>query len=306
MPSETAPQDRVWMAFPTGGYTLGDTEEEAHAARSTWAAVANAVLEFEPVTMVVAPDDVETAARYLDPRVEVLTAELNDAWMRDIGPSFVLDANKQLGAVDWIFNGWGAQDWAAWGLDAERAGTELRNQDGGTRKDEVTGQDGDGVAPDLVGRRRPAAERRGVHDVVVVQRGEVRQFDDDGGLHHGGQGGVAKVGAQQGQQRADALAAGFHEVTRRCVSQGIGIGNGFAQPLLDARQVGGNRGTQLGVARNGREACRQLEAGGDRRGVEVGFRARQAVSGVRPALVCRVGHGLTLTFVAETAELVPD
>ncbi|SKC05736.1 agmatine deiminase [Arthrobacter sp. 31Cvi3.1E] len=121
MPSETAPQDRVWMAFPTGGYTLGDTEEEAHAARSTWAAVANAVLEFEPVTMVVAPDDVETAARYLDPRVEVLTAELNDAWMRDIGPSFVLDANKQLGAVDWIFNGWGAQDWAAWDKDSQIA-----------------------------------------------------------------------------------------------------------------------------------------------------------------------------------------
>ena len=118
MPSETAPQDRVWMAFPTGGYTLGDTEEEAHAARSTWAAVANAILEFEPVTMVVAPDDVETAARYLDPRVEVLTAELNDAWMRDIGPSFVLDANKQLGAVDWIFNGWGGQDWAAWDKDS--------------------------------------------------------------------------------------------------------------------------------------------------------------------------------------------
>lgn len=121
MPSETAPQDRVWMAFPTGGYTLGDTEEEAHAARSTWAAVANAVLEFEPVTIVVAPDDVETAARYLDPRVEVLTAELNDAWMRDIGPSFVLDANKQLGAVDWIFNGWGAQDWAAWDKDSQIA-----------------------------------------------------------------------------------------------------------------------------------------------------------------------------------------
>jgi len=118
MPSETAPQDRVWMAFPTGGYTLGDTEEEAHAARSTWAGVANAILEFEPVTMVVHPDDVDTAARYLDPRVEVLTAELNDAWMRDIGPSFVLDANKQLGAVDWIFNGWGGQDWATWDKDS--------------------------------------------------------------------------------------------------------------------------------------------------------------------------------------------
>lgn len=106
------------MAFPTGGYTLGDTAEEAHAARSVWAAVANAAVEFEPVTMVVDPADVGTAARYLDPAVEVLTAELNDAWMRDIGPTFVLDGSGRLGAVDWVFNGWGAQDWARWDKDA--------------------------------------------------------------------------------------------------------------------------------------------------------------------------------------------
>ncbi|MEE2523174.1 agmatine deiminase family protein [Pseudarthrobacter sp. J75] len=118
MPAETAPQERLWMAFPTGGYTLGETAEAAHAARSTWAAVANAAVEFEPVTMVVDPDDGETAARYLHPDVEVLYAPLNDAWMRDIGPTFVLDELGRTGAVDWVFNGWGAQDWASWDKDA--------------------------------------------------------------------------------------------------------------------------------------------------------------------------------------------
>jgi agmatine deiminase len=118
MPAETAPQERLWMAFPTGGYTLGETEEAAHEARSTWAAVANAAVEFEPVTMVVDPDDAGTAARYLHPDVEVIAAPLNDAWMRDIGPTFVLDREGQLGAVDWVFNGWGAQDWARWDKDA--------------------------------------------------------------------------------------------------------------------------------------------------------------------------------------------
>ncbi len=122
MPAETAPQERLWMAFPTGGYTLGETEEDAHAARSTWAAVANAAVEFEPVTVVVDPDDVGTAARYLRPDVEVLAAPLNDAWMRDIGPTFVLDLDGSLGAVDWVFNGWGAQDWARWDKDALIAG----------------------------------------------------------------------------------------------------------------------------------------------------------------------------------------
>jgi agmatine deiminase len=147
MPAETAPQERVWMAFPAGGYTLGDTAEEAHAARTTWAAVANAAVEFEPVTVVVTPDDVRIAARYLDPAVEVLTAELNDAWMRDIGPTFVLDDDGRLGAVDWVFNGWGGHDWARWDKDsligAEVAGrsgarhitSRLVNEGGGIQVD---------------------------------------------------------------------------------------------------------------------------------------------------------------------------
>ena len=57
MPAEGAPQDRVWMAFPSEGYSLGDTEQARHEARSAWAAVAHAVAEFEPVTMVVDPGE---------------------------------------------------------------------------------------------------------------------------------------------------------------------------------------------------------------------------------------------------------
>ena len=63
MPAESAPQDRVWMAFPCAGYSLGDTAEEQHEARSTWAAVAHAVAEFEPVTMVVHPAERAIADR---------------------------------------------------------------------------------------------------------------------------------------------------------------------------------------------------------------------------------------------------
>ena len=39
--------------------------------------------------------------------------------MRDIGPTFVLGADGELGAVDWVFNGWGGQDWARWDRDAK-------------------------------------------------------------------------------------------------------------------------------------------------------------------------------------------
>lgn len=135
MPAEWAPHERTWMAWPTSGYTVGDTEEEAEEARRTWSAVANAIVAFEPVTMVVDPRDVDIASRYLDNAVETLVAPLNDAWMRDIGPTFVIEEGpdgRRLGAVDWVFNGWGAQDWASWDLDrhigrivAEAAGAEL-------------------------------------------------------------------------------------------------------------------------------------------------------------------------------------
>ncbi|MCW2134039.1 agmatine deiminase [Arthrobacter sp. VKM Ac-2550] len=147
MPAETAEQSRIWMAFPPGGYTLGDTEEQAHAARSTWAAVANAVAEFEPVTMVVDPADVATARDYLSPAVETVTAPLNDAWMRDIGPTFVTNDDGGLAAVDWVFNGWGQQDWASWDKDekiaahvadmagVERIASELVNEGGGIQVD---------------------------------------------------------------------------------------------------------------------------------------------------------------------------
>ncbi len=132
MPAEGAPHERTWMAFPTEGYSLGDTAEQRHEARSTWAAVAHAVAEFEPVTVVVDPDERQHAKKYLSSEVELVEAPLNDAWMRDIGPTFVLSEDGRLGAVDWVFNGWGQQDWAEWDRDAEigafvaeRAGAEL-------------------------------------------------------------------------------------------------------------------------------------------------------------------------------------
>lgn len=162
MPAETDPHECTWMAWPSQGYTLGDTSEEADSARRTWSAVANAVAQFEPVRMVVTPADLEVARRWLHPEVELVAAELDDAWMRDIGPTFVVadggsagvakggegaGAGRRLGAVDWVFNGWGGQAWAQWGHDSrigafvgERAGahvigSRLVNEGGGIHVD---------------------------------------------------------------------------------------------------------------------------------------------------------------------------
>ncbi len=121
MPPEWAPHERTWMAWPSSGYTLGGSSSDAEEARRTWANVANAIVEFEPVTMLCSTSDLDLARDYLSEKVELVSAKLDDAWMRDIGPSFVKDANGKLGAVNWIFNGWGAQSWANWKHDSKIA-----------------------------------------------------------------------------------------------------------------------------------------------------------------------------------------
>lgn len=73
------------MAFPSAGYSLGGSEAEKHATRSTCAAVAHAIAEFEPVTMLVDPGERQEFQRNLSADLEVVEAPLNDAWMCDIG-----------------------------------------------------------------------------------------------------------------------------------------------------------------------------------------------------------------------------
>jgi agmatine deiminase len=118
MPAEGEPHLRTWMAWPSRGYTLGADGAAARLARRTWARVASAVARFEPVSMVVDPADHANARELLPSSVTLHTAALDDAWMRDIGPTFTVGPAGVV-AVCWVFNGWGGQDWAAWGHDAQ-------------------------------------------------------------------------------------------------------------------------------------------------------------------------------------------
>lgn len=119
MPPEWAPHERTWMAWPGPNPTFA-TGAELDGARRAWAAVARTVRRFEPVTMIVGPGQEESARALLGPDIELAVRPLDDAWMRDIGPTFVTDG-RQLAAVDWTFNGWGAQGWARWEHDAHIA-----------------------------------------------------------------------------------------------------------------------------------------------------------------------------------------
>jgi agmatine deiminase len=144
MPAEWEPHTRTWMAWPSSGYTLGESDEEAMEARSTWAAVANAVAKFEPVSMLCEEQDLEIARAFLLPEIDLIPAELNDAWMRDIGPSFVKDSAGKIAGVNWIFNGWGAQGWAEFGKDSKLA-SAIAQESGATQIDSELVNEGGGI-----------------------------------------------------------------------------------------------------------------------------------------------------------------
>ncbi|MEY3677141.1 MAG: hypothetical protein RL351_368 [Actinomycetota bacterium] len=205
MPAEWEPHERTWMAWPSSGYTLGESETDWHEARSTWAKVANAIIEFEPVSMLCEPDAIEIAKTYLDPKVEVIAAPLNDAWMRDIGPTFVKSAGGQVAGVNWIFNGWGAQAWASWDKDSkvaelidELAGkttihSELINEGGGIHVNgegsvllTETVQLGKG-RNDTWSRAEVEAEihsKLGTKEAIWIRRGLTRDYDEFGTRGH--------------------------------------------------------------------------------------------------------------------------
>lgn len=143
MPAEWERHERTWLAFPTSGYTLGETEREHEAARTTWANVANQASEFEKVTVVVNPGDEAIAKKYLSSQIELMPIAIDDAWIRDSGPTFVTD-NGKLGAVNWIFNGWGAQGWAHFGKDAKLA-SEIAEHTAALRIDSDMVNEGGGI-----------------------------------------------------------------------------------------------------------------------------------------------------------------
>ncbi len=105
MPAEWQPHTRCWMAWPCNA-TLWPHGLET--AGRNFANVVRAILQFEPVTLLVRPQDRAFAYQLCGEQVTYWEYPLDDSWMRDFGPSFVIDnTTGELAGVNWQFNGWG-------------------------------------------------------------------------------------------------------------------------------------------------------------------------------------------------------
>jgi agmatine deiminase len=107
MPGEFEAHSGCWMVWPErpDNWRLG-----AKPAQHAYAAVAEAINASDPVTMAVSDAQFEHCRSLLSPSIRVVEIATDDAWIRDSGPTFLLDGNGGRRGVDWHFNAWGGLD----------------------------------------------------------------------------------------------------------------------------------------------------------------------------------------------------
>ena len=131
MPGEFERHDGCIMIWPKrpGSWNYG-----AVKARKAFREVAYAIGESETVYMLAAPDVMENAREVLfgngeeygetgtelpesaagasqtavrRPDIRLLPIDSDDAWARDVGPTFVVNKDGEVRGIDWEFNAWG-------------------------------------------------------------------------------------------------------------------------------------------------------------------------------------------------------
>lgn len=112
----------TWMAFRAseslwGARLVGPVQEAL-------ARIANIIVQFEPVNMLVGQQDLALARQQCDSRVNLLVQEIDDLWIRDTGPVFVVNQNGEKAGVNFNFNGWGKKQVHA--NDSKVAGFVIR------------------------------------------------------------------------------------------------------------------------------------------------------------------------------------
>lgn len=140
MPPEWGPHARTWMQWPCRVAPWG-TPEGMALARQAYGHVARAIAKFEPVTMVVRPQDKAEAQLVLGGRIDLFEAPIDDSWARDSGPTFLVDGKGGHAGIQWNFNAWGTK-YTPFANDASVATKILKSLDMKTYQGPLTVEGG--------------------------------------------------------------------------------------------------------------------------------------------------------------------
>ena len=104
MPAEWEHHSGCWLLWPQ---RPDNWRQGGKPAQRAFAAVAEAIAQGEPVTMGVNHDQFGNARQQLSDGIRVVELSNDDAWIRDCGPTFVVNDAGDVRGVDWVFNAWG-------------------------------------------------------------------------------------------------------------------------------------------------------------------------------------------------------
>ena len=106
MPAEWALHDRCLISWPTAAREYWG--QFYYLAQATHAAVGRAVARFEPVLVIANPGEGGNARSYCgSDNIEVVELPIDDSWIRDNGPYFLLGPDGVRAVADFPFNSWG-------------------------------------------------------------------------------------------------------------------------------------------------------------------------------------------------------
>ena len=104
MPAEYAPHEGCLMIWPE---RADSWQYGAYAARKAFLQVIRAIVKSERVTVLCSDAQYDNARAQLPDNVRLVVMATDDAWARDVGPTFLIDGKGERRGVDWGFNAWG-------------------------------------------------------------------------------------------------------------------------------------------------------------------------------------------------------
>ena len=147
MPGEFEKQRGCIMIWPErpGSWPFG-----AKKAREAFANVIKAIAKSEKVFLAVNERTRASAEAMLagNSNVIIFDAETDDAWARDVGPTFLVNDKSELRAVNWEFNAWGGAYnglYASWDKDNAFAMNFISS---------VAGDNSDSAAAEAFGKKK--------------------------------------------------------------------------------------------------------------------------------------------------------
>lgn len=144
VPPEEERHQRTFMQWPVNREVHPD-RAFLDMVQQTIADIANTIVDFEPVTLLMAAEDTGRAKAKLSDAIEVWDIPTEDLWCRDSGPLFAVSAQGGLAISHIQFNGWGYKQvhtrdsrivaQVAQRLDVPLIDSGLRGEPGGVEHD---------------------------------------------------------------------------------------------------------------------------------------------------------------------------